>query len=569
MPSPLAHPYDRRASEVEDYSPVHREKYEKLNASTLLPPGPNGSSSGSSSSSLSRHSLQKMKPLAHPVSPNSVVESRQHPLDPAEPESIEEGGPRQPLAPYSRSGGPGGNSANLGSSSPWLGSGNGNGGGNGSGKATPQSEPMRYSHSMGNSTTTTSSNSGNGTYPSGPRPSLRHQSSLSNIYYQTPRQDDRDRFEAENEMDMSPDYHDVDADGRPIARMRHQSLKRKSLGQPLGRSNSHQNLYSTSMQQHSHSHHSHHSHHHSQQQAQQQRDHHHHHHHHGQHQSQHHHSSHHQHQNQHRDQQQHPMSTAPRDHHHYNHHHHQQHQDLNAALPPPPNSMGIKMTCFPNALSKTSIPSSPTTKTMDSSEHAALPVSQCSKIVIEIHQPRNAQAYTSAVSLTPTGTTTQQQEQAGSKKESGLPVELRKTSAAAARLARSSSSIIGHRRSASRDLVSYGACKKRRADSADDASGFCRSDNDPLEEEDEDTEQHEEEDVNEDEDEKSTGSVAEAAAAAAVVAAAAAQANNQNTVDVDVEGERSKPLISNNAGPDAIQVFGIDYLAQHQQQSDK
>jgi hypothetical protein len=218
MPSPLSHPYDRRASEVEDYSPVHREKYEKLNASTLLPPGPNGSSAGSSSSSsLSRHSLQKMKPLAHPVSPNSAFESRQHPLDPAEPEPIEEGGSsRQPLAPYSRSSGPGGNSSsNPGSSSPWLGSGSGNGG-NGSGPATPQSEPMRYSHSMGNNTTTASNGgSGNsGSYAGGPRPSLRHQSSLSNIYYQSPRQDDRERFEAENDMDMSPDYHDVDADGR-------------------------------------------------------------------------------------------------------------------------------------------------------------------------------------------------------------------------------------------------------------------------------------------------------------------------------------------------------------------
>ncbi|KAG9066955.1 hypothetical protein KI688_012867 [Linnemannia hyalina] len=563
MPSPLAHPYDRRASEVEDYPPVHREKYEKLNASTLLPPGPNGSSSGSSSSSLSRHSFQKMKPLAHPVSPNSTFESRQHPLDPAEPEPIEEGGSRQPLPLYSRSGGPGSNSSNPGSSSPWLGSGNGNGGGgNGSGPATPQSEPMRYSHSMGNGTTTTSNNSGGGVYPSGPRPSLRHQSSLSNIYNQTPQQDDRDRFEGENEMDMSPDYHDVDADGRPIARMRHQSLKRKSLGQPLGRSNSHQNLYSASMQQqqqqHSHSHHSsHHSHHHPQQQQSQQRDHH----------GQHHHSSHYQHQGQYREQQQqHPMSTAPRDHHHHSHHHnqHQQHQDLNAALPPPPNNMGIKMTCFPNALSKTSTHPSPTTKTMDSNEHMALPLSQCSKIVIEIHQPRNAQAYTSAVSLAPTSAsaTQQQQEQVNGKKESGLPIELRKTSAAAALLARSSSSIIGHRRSASRDLVSYGACKKRRADSVDDANGL-RSERDSLEEEDEE----EEEDVNGDEDEKSTDSVAEAAAAA-VVAAATAQANAKQS-DVDVDEERSKHEISNGAGQDAIQVFGIDYLAQHQQQPDK
>jgi hypothetical protein len=233
--------------------------------------------------------------------------------------------------------------------------------------------------------------------------------------------------------------------------------------------------------------------------------------------------------------------------------------------------MGIKMTCFPNALSKTSTHPSPTTKTMDSSEHMALPLSQCSKIVIEIHQPRNAQAYTSGMSLpstTAAGTI--------AKKESGggeglLPVELRKTSAAAAHLARSSSSIIGHRRSASRDLVSYGACKKRRADSVDDAhsSGLGRSEKGTLEEEDEDAElQQENEEVDgEEADEKATNTVAEAAAAA-VVAAAAAQATNKRSVDVDIEEEeeRSKTETSGNSvGPDAIQVFGIDYLAQADQ----
>ena len=231
--------------------------------------------------------------------------------------------------------------------------------------------------------------------------------------------------------------------------------------------------------------------------------------------------------------------------------------------------MGIKMTCFPNALSKTSTHPSPTIKTMDSSEHMALPLSQCSKIVIEIHQPRNAQAYTSPVSLAPTGAsaTQQQQEQVDSKKELGLPAELRKTSMAAAHLARSSSSIIGHRRSASRDLVSYGACKKRRADSVEDAGGF-RSERDSLEEKDEDAEQQEDEDINGDEDEKATGSVGEAAAAV-VVAVATAQSNTKKSVDVDVGEERSSPEISNSADPDAIQVFGIDYLAQHQQQPDK
>ncbi|KAF9912701.1 hypothetical protein EC991_009437 [Linnemannia zychae] len=566
MPSPLAHPYDRRASEIEDYPPVHREKYEKLNASTLLPPGPNGSSSGPSSSPLSRHSMQKMKPLAHPVSPNSAFESRQHPLDPAEPEQMEEGGSRQPLTPYSRSG-PGGNSSNPGSSSPWLGSSNGNGGGNSNGPTIPQSEPMRYSHSMGNSSITPSSNGNsgsNGAYShgaGGPRPSLRHQSSLSNIYYQTPRQDDRDRFEAESEMDMSPEYHDVDADGRPVARMRHQGLKRKSLGQPLGRSSSHQNLYSTSMQ-HSHSHH-----HHSQQQQQapQHRDGHHHgshgHHHPGQ-QQHHHHSS--------REQHPHPMS-APRDHHHHHHHlpqqhQRQQHQDLNAALPPPSNNMGIKMTCFPNALSKTSSP--PTAKTIDSSEHMALPLSQCSKIVIEICQPRNAQAYTSGVTLP---TSTQQQQEGSKKEEETGPIDQQKRTVASSlahhHLARSSSSIIGHRRSASRDLVNYGACKKRRADSVDDAGGaVSRSEKDSLEEEDEDQLQDGDEgdavhEYQEDgEDKKGSSTMAEGAAAAAVVAAAVAAQASKPTASVDASGA--------DAGS-TIQVFGVDYLAQNQQADKK
>ncbi|KAF9135632.1 hypothetical protein BGW39_001512 [Mortierella sp. 14UC] len=566
MPSPLAHPYDRRASEIEDYPPVHREKYEKLNASTLLPPGPNGSSSGSSPSSLSRHSMQKMKPLAHLVSPNSAFESRQHPLDPAEPEPMEEGGgSRQPLTPYSRSS-LGGNSSNPGSPSPWLSSGNGNGGGNINGPAIPQSEPMRYSHSMDNSSTIPSSNnnsSSGGAYShgaGGPRPSLRHQSSLSNIYYQTPRQDDRDRFEADNEMDMSPDYHDVDADGRPVARMRHQSLKRKSLGQLLGRSSSHQNLYSTSMQ-HSHSHHLHSQH----QQPPQHRDSHHHgsHGHHHPQQQHHHHSS-----REHQHHPQHPMS-APRDHHHHhNHpqqqHQHQQHQDLNAALPPPPNSMGIKMTCFPNALSKTSSP--PTAKTIDSSEHMALPLSQCSKIVIEIHQPRNAQAYTSGVSL-PSASQHQQREEGNKKEEEAGPIKQQKKTTASFlaqhHLARSSSSIIGHRRSASRDLVSYGACKKRRAGSVDDAGGAFSRSEDSLEEEDEDQLQEDDEgdvvnDDQEEEDEKKGSSIV--AENATMVAAAAAAQASKPTASVDA--------INADAGS-TIQVFGIDYLAQHQQADKK
>ncbi|KAG0211826.1 hypothetical protein BGX33_004019 [Mortierella sp. NVP41] len=537
MPSPLSHPYDRRASEIEDYPPVHRAKYEKLNASTLLAPGPNGSSS--SSSSLSRHSLQKMKPLAHPVSPNSAFESRQHPLDPAEPETVEEGGSRQSLTPYSRSG-PGGNSSsNVAPTSPWLGGGS-------NGPATPQSEPMRYSHSMGNSNSSnnnTGSGGSGGSY-GGPRPSLRHQSSLSNIYYHTPRQDDRDRFEADSEMDMSPEYHEVDADGRPIARMRHQGLKRKSLGQPLGRSSSHQNLYATSLQ---HSHHSH-----SSQQQHQHRDHHHrdhHHHHHNQHQAQHHHQQH----------QQHPVLAPRGDHHH----------DLNAALPPPPN--GIKMTCFPNALSKTAAHPSPTTKTMDSSEAMALPLSQCSKIVIEIHQPRNAQAYTSGISLVPS----RKKEELSlsfSDDAAVAPVvvvdqqqqQRKPIAAAAAQLARSSSSIIGHRRSASRDLVSYGACKKRRADSVRSSA----SEKDSLEEEDEDAAAALEDENEESEDSKTSSGVAEAAAAAVV--AVAAQANKKSE---GVEGEEKvKPEHTAagtgiaNADADAastIQVFGLDYLSQH------
>ncbi|KAF9934320.1 hypothetical protein FBU30_002459 [Linnemannia zychae] len=557
MPSPLVHSYDRRASEAEEYPPVHREKYEKLNASTLLAPGPNNSPSGSSSS-LPRHPLQRMKPLAHPVSPNSAFESRQHPLDPAEPEPMEESGTRQSQASYLRSGSSGNNPNNTGPSSPWLGSSNGSGGNsNNNGSSTPQSEPMRYSHSMGNSATNSNSNSGS--YgPSGPRPSLRHQSSLSNIYYQSPRLDDRDRFEPENEMDMSPDYHEVDADGRPIARMRHQSLKRKSLGQPLGRSNSHQNLYSTNMQ-HSYSHQSQH---HSQQHSQHRDSH-------SQHGTPHHQN---QHPYYHHSAHDHPSHQG---HHHYHQHprhsHHQQHQDLNAALPPPPNNnMGIKMTCFPSPHSKTS----PTTKTIDTSEHSALPLSsQCSKIVIEIYQPRNAQAYSSAISLPSSSTpssTQHQQPESGNKEVSGAVDQLRKSNAQ--HLARSSSSIIGHRRSASRDLVSYGACKKRRADSVDenDGTNLARSEKDTVVEEDEDQLQQDEEGVESNDgnkDELQGEEKASSLAAAAVMAAATAAQVNKRSRDVSVEEQDDIAKQQSTEGSDAVsavQVFGIDYLAQHQ-----
>ncbi|KAF9357591.1 hypothetical protein BGX26_003435 [Mortierella sp. AD094] len=434
LPSPLSHPYDRRPSEAEEYPQMHREKYERLNANTMLAP--------SSALGSSRQQQQKGRPHYPSGSPSGGL----HPLD---GDVADEASPRQPLTPPMRSSHPPGLAPSSTSasavSSPWMGS-NGGHGATPQNATTPQSEPMRYSHSipMGNQA----------------RPPLRHHYSSSSLYYQTPRPDDRDRFEKEHERDMSPEYQEVDADGRPIARMRPQGVKRKSLGQSLSRSNSNQNLYSTNVQHYQH------------------------------------------HQNQ----------QTP-NHLRGNADHYSQ-RDLNAAMP----RSAIKLTCYPkNTGNNNGSALLPTNKTLDTTDALALQLEQTSKLVIEIRQPRSLQSYTSAASLNDSYKMNDTSNGSGEKsihRSSSHPNLL---------LARSSSSILGHRRSPSPDQSECegSSSKKRRSDSDSVPSGGNSN--------------------SEDQGSASSdsSSVAEAAAAS--------------------QAQPSQVQPSN--GGSAVHVFGVDYIA--------
>ncbi|KAF9979539.1 hypothetical protein BGZ75_009575 [Mortierella antarctica] len=380
LPSPLSHPYDRRASEADEYTQMHRDKYEKLNASTLLAPGSSASAAGQRHQP---HTQQRQHRPHHPVlpppgSPNG--HERQHPMDVSDP--VEDPS-RLALTPPMRSSHLIQGHSPSTSSAPWS-----NGGAERQGTPphqglpTPQAEPMRHSHSLP---------------MGGPhRPPLRQHQSSSNLYYQTPRPENHNTFDTDNDREVSPDYH-VDADGRPVAKMRQLGLKRKSLGPAMRRSNSSQNLYSTSQQHHGLSHH---------QQQQQQ----------------------------------------------HQYHHHSQYS---------PNN--IKLTCFPNSQSKN--PSSATVQTLETSQAMAMQVSQSSKIVIEIRQPRLLQSYASATNLR------EQLKRSASDDDEHPTVNAhhgrtlhRATSHPNLSLAHAQSSVLGHRRSASPDEMDFGASKKRRAD---------------------------------------------------------------------------------------------------------
>ncbi|KAG0202685.1 hypothetical protein BGX28_004880 [Mortierella sp. GBA30] len=401
LPSPLSHPYDRRASEADEYTQMHREKYEKLNASTLLAPGSATASAQRNPHGHQQQSQQKQLRPHHPVlpppgSPNGHG-GGQHPLDVTDQG---EDASRQALTPPMRSSNLHSGGQGPSPSAPWM-----NGGHDRQGTPphqglpTPQAEPMRYSHSLP---------MGGGSQ----RPSLRQHQSSSNLYYQTPRPDDRNTFE-DNDRDVSPEYHSVDADGRPVARMRQQGLKRKSLGQAMRRSSSSQSLYSTSLQQGMHQHHNHH-------------------------------------------QPQHQQRPSPYDSYHN-------------------NSNNIKLTCFPNGQSKNSLhhPSTlATSQTLETSQALAMQLSQSSKIVIEIRQPRSLQSYSSATNLREhmkRNNNAFDDDDRGHRHQhlhinGGGRSLHRATSTPNLMLARSSSSVLGHRRSASPDQMDFGTSKKRRAD---------------------------------------------------------------------------------------------------------
>ncbi|KAG0043684.1 hypothetical protein BGZ83_011135 [Gryganskiella cystojenkinii] len=335
MPSPLSHPYDRRASEAEEYPQMHREKYERLNASTLLAPG-------SGSSSRPNQKLRAIQP-APPSLPHHGQSnfsqgrhqsfrgdtSPQHPLDPLDPYDEPSRQPMTPPTRYSQAshlqqqqGGGSGASSQV--SSPWI--------SHGGHPALAQSEPMRYSHSLPQ---------GGGSS----RPGVRHQGSSSSLYYQSSsnRIDDRDQYDSEqgdSNREMSPEYQEMDSDGRPVIRTSN-GAKRKSIGHALSRASSHQNLYMT--------------------------------------------RSEHQQQYNSSNSQRSYRPIAPME----------SSSNLDRAMP---GKSAIKLTCFPNTSHSPSmtheLPPIPSSQhALDSSEAMSMRLEQTSKLVIEITQPSFMQSY--------------------------------------------------------------------------------------------------------------------------------------------------------------------------------
>ncbi|KAF9435850.1 hypothetical protein BGZ76_005373 [Entomortierella beljakovae] len=254
LPSPLSHPYDRRASEAEEYSQTHREKYERLNANTMLTP--------SSALGSSRQQQQKNRQHYLSGSPSGGM----HPLD--SPDIADESSPRQIMTPPMRSSHITGAFPTSTTSSPWL-DGNGDHGATSQNATTPLSEPMRFSHSL----------------------PMNNQG--------------------------------------PIAKIRLQGIKRKSLGQPLSRSNSYQNLYSHQNSQN---------------------------------------------------------SINPRN----SESEHYSQKDLGSSMPCNDIKLTCYPKSTDNGISSAQLP---VTKTLSTTEAMALRLDQSSKLIIEIRQPHSVQSY--------------------------------------------------------------------------------------------------------------------------------------------------------------------------------
>ncbi|KAG0358378.1 hypothetical protein BC939DRAFT_500240 [Gamsiella multidivaricata] len=117
----------------------------------------------------------------------------------------------------------------------------------------------------------------------------------------------------------------------------------------------------------------------------------------------------------------------------------------------------IKLTCFPNAMSPTDQTETvPSITKLDTSDAMAMCLGKSSKVVIEITQPRHQLAFEPsrvAMFLGLEGVPGQ------------LQRSLRHTASQPNLLTRSTTSILGRRRSVSPDEVAFGSSKKRRADS--------------------------------------------------------------------------------------------------------
>lgn len=125
-------------------------------------------------------------------------------------------------------------------------------------------------------------------------------------------------------------------------------------------------------------------------------------------------------------------------------------KDLDSVLP----KNTIKLTCFPSSVKSQPDPSPSTTSSLETTDAMALNLDQNSKLVIEISQPRLLQSFRSLTSLR---STSQPRDRV-----------VRHAISHPDLLQRSASSILGLRRSASPDSMSFGSSKKRRADSVFD-----------------------------------------------------------------------------------------------------
>ncbi|KAF9433145.1 hypothetical protein BGZ76_009833 [Entomortierella beljakovae] len=189
-------------------------------------------------------------------------------------------------------------------------------------------------------------------------------------------------------------------------------------------------------------------------------------------------------------------------------------KELSSSIP----RNAIKLTCFPNInSSENATHMIPTSTSLNTSDAVAMKLAQSSKVVIEITQPRDLQAFkptrSSSFSVF---------ESVPGPLNKQVQRPLRHAASQPNLLARSASSVLGRRRSVSPDGLAFGSSKKRRADSV---TGSTRDD---------------------DETPMSSSSVTAAeAAAAAVVAAAASAARQQNST-------RASPS-------EGLQIVGLDY----------
>lgn len=125
-------------------------------------------------------------------------------------------------------------------------------------------------------------------------------------------------------------------------------------------------------------------------------------------------------------------------------------KDLDSVLP----KNTIKLTCFPRSVKTQPEPPTFSSSSLETTDAMALNLDQHAKLVIEISQPRVLQSFRSLTSLRSSSSGTQPRDRV-----------IRHAISQPNLLQRSSSSVLGLRRSASPDSMSFGSSKKRRADS--------------------------------------------------------------------------------------------------------